>query len=41
MSVTCDILLFLHHPCTQIKHGKNSHLIFDSNLGFVKIIQEQ
>ena len=37
----CDILLLLRHPCTQINHGKNGHLILDSNLGSVKIIQEK
>jgi len=37
----CDILLFLRHPCTWIIHGKNGHLISDSNLGSVKIIQKQ
>jgi hypothetical protein len=41
MSVTCDILLFLHCPCPWIGQGKNRHFILDSNLGYVKIIQEQ
>ena len=37
----CDILLFLRHPCIHINQGKNGHLILDSNIGSVKIIQEQ
>ena len=36
----CDILLFQCCPCLLIGQGKNGHFILDSNLGYVKIIQE-
>jgi hypothetical protein len=37
----CNGLLFLHRPCPRIGRGKNGQSILDSNLGYVKIIQEQ
>jgi len=37
----CDVLLFLRRPCPGVGQGKNGHFILNSNLGYVKIIQEQ
>ena len=34
-------MLFLRRPCPPISQGKNGHFVLDSNLGYVKIIQEQ